>query len=170
MMTRGCAISSASADTNQGRATGDLIIRQCPYVRYHAATGRGPSEFGLLAGAEPLAKVGVEGSNPFARSSPFPTKLSPPFPDPPKSPTAAGFCVTGLGVRERNDTAHCSPKAFLSKLGACPIYSTSFFVRHFRSLASLWNRNISTRAEPRRVCRRLIGLSYAASASSSSWA
>jgi hypothetical protein len=33
-----------------------------------------------------------------------------------------------LGVRERNDTVNLSPNADLSpKLGAWPIYSTSFF-------------------------------------------
>ena len=75
-----------------------------------------------------LAKVGVEGSNPFARSSPLRTKLSPPFSGPPKSPTAAGIRASGLGVRERNDTVNRSPNADLSpKLGAWPIYSTSFF-------------------------------------------
>jgi hypothetical protein len=71
-------------------------------------------------------------------SSPLPYKLSPPFPGPRKSPTAAGFRVTGLGVRERNVTANCSPKGIFSpKLGACPIYSTSFFLSFFSSLLSL---------------------------------
>ena len=61
-------------------------------------------------------------------SSPLRTKLSPPFSGPPKSPTAAGIRASGLGVRERNDTANCSPNGnFSPKLGAWPIYSTSFF-------------------------------------------
>jgi hypothetical protein len=61
-------------------------------------------------------------------SSPLRTKLSPPFSGPRKSPTAAGFWASGLGVRERNDTVNLSPNAdFSPKLGAWPIYSTSFF-------------------------------------------
>src|SRR3954470_100054 len=58
-------------------------------------------------------------------SSPLRTELSPPFSGPQKRPTAAG--TSGLGVRERNDTVNPSPNADLSsKLGAWPIYSTSF--------------------------------------------
>ena len=75
-------------------------------------------------------------SNPFPCSSPLQTKLSPPFSGPPKSPTAAGIRASGLGVRERNDTVSRSPNADLSpKLGAWPIYSTSFFRLHFSALA-----------------------------------
>ena len=76
-------------------------------------------------------------------SSPLRTKLSPPFPGPPKSPTAAGIRLSGLGVRERNDTVNLSPNADLSpKLGAWPIYSTSFFGRDSRRLVLLWNRKV----------------------------
>jgi hypothetical protein len=71
-----------------------------------------------------LAKVGVEGSNPFARSRHPPTKLAPPIPGPQKSPTAGVIRATGLGVRFRNDTANLSLNAVLSpRLGAWPIYS-----------------------------------------------
>jgi hypothetical protein len=74
----------------------------------------------------------------FPCSSPLQTKLSPPFSGPQKSPTAAGIRASGLGVRERNDTANLSPNANLSpKLGAWPFYSTSFFSSVFSSLASL---------------------------------
>jgi len=44
-----------------------------------------------------LAKVGVEGSNPFVRSSPLQTKFSPSFSGPQTSPTAAGFLRDRLG-------------------------------------------------------------------------
>ena len=64
----------------------------------------------------------------FPCSSPLRTKLSAPFLGPQKSPTAAGIRASGLGVRERNDKVNLSPDADLSpKLGAWPIYSTSFF-------------------------------------------
>jgi hypothetical protein len=43
-----------------------------------------------------LAKVGVEGPNPFARSSVAQAEFSPPFPGPLKSPTPAGSCATAF--------------------------------------------------------------------------
>jgi hypothetical protein len=95
----------------------------------------------LLLGT--LGKVGVEGSNPFARSSRRRPKLSPPPSRPLKSPTAAGFCATGSGVRSRNDRPDFSPVGeFSPKLGAWPIYSTSFFGCYFKALASFANRKV----------------------------
>src|SRR5207342_2269456 len=61
-----------------------------------------------------LAKVGVEGSNPFARSSRLGTKSSPQILGPAKTPTAARFLQRGLGVRSRNDTVNRSLNAVLS--------------------------------------------------------
>jgi hypothetical protein len=61
-------------------------------------------------------------------SSVPPAELSPPFPGPLKSPTVAAFRAPGLGVRGRNERPILSPNGDLSpKLGAWPIYSTSFF-------------------------------------------
>jgi hypothetical protein len=74
-----------------------------------------------------LAKVGVEGSNPFARSSPLPAKHSPPRSRPSKTPASRRFCGSSLGFQIRNDTENLSPNAVLSpELGGWPIYSTSF--------------------------------------------
>ena len=99
-----------------------------------------------VSGSRPklnLAKVGVEGSNPFARSSRHRPKLSPRFSDPLKSPTAAGFCASGLGVRDRNERPNLSPTGDLSpKLGGWPIYSTSFFGCDFSRLSSFRIGNI----------------------------
>ena len=90
-----------------------------------------------------LAKVGVEGSNPFARSSRLQPKLSLPFSGPRKSPTAAGIRATGLGFGERNVPANCSRNADLSpELESRPFYSTSFFVSGFSGLASFANRKV----------------------------
>ena len=89
------------------------------------------------------AKVGVEGSNPFARSSRLPAKHSPPILRPRKSPTAAVIRATGLGVRFRNDSENLSLNGVLSpKLGAWPIYSTSFSDSYFSHLASFRARKI----------------------------
>jgi hypothetical protein len=89
------------------------------------------------------AKVEVEGSYPFARSSRRRPKLSPPFPGPQKSPIAAGIRASGLGVRSRNERPNLCPKAHFSpKLGAWPIYSTSFFGSQFNSLVSLASRKV----------------------------
>jgi hypothetical protein len=79
-----------------------------------------------------LAKVGVEGSNPFARSSRFPSKASPPNFEPVKRPGSGQFCGLGLGFLLRNDTRNLSPNGPLSPdLGGWPIYSTSFFLSIF---------------------------------------
>ena len=115
-------------------------------------------------------RLGAEVSNPFPCSSPLRTKLSPPFSGPQKSPTAAGICASGLGVRERNDTVNCSPNADLSpKLGAWPIYSTSFFGSKFNILTSFLRRKVGipfaclpadqtcrTAASPSSSCRRCL--------------
>jgi len=79
----------------------------------------------------------------FPCSSRLHSKLSPPFPGPRESPTAAGIRATGLGFGERNVAANCSPNADLSpKLESRPIYSTSFFVRAFSSLSSFPSRKV----------------------------
>jgi hypothetical protein len=111
-------------------------------MAFRTANGSSSAPFNFRLNAT-LAKVGVEGSNPFARSSRVPAKLSPAFPEPRKSPTAAGIRAAGLGVRERNVTADCSPKGRLSpELGAWPIYSTSLFASSFSSLYSFVNRKV----------------------------
>jgi len=90
-----------------------------------------------------LAKVGVEGSNPFARSSRFSSKLSPPFSGPRKSLTAAGFSELGLVVRRRNVGANLSPNAdFSPEPETWPIYSTSFFAHAFNRLVSFPIRKV----------------------------
>jgi hypothetical protein len=74
-----------------------------------------------------LGKVGVEGSNPFARSSHLPHKLSPPDLEPTERPASGRFCGSGLGLITRNDTGNLSQNGVLSpELGGWPIYSTSF--------------------------------------------
>jgi hypothetical protein len=121
--------------------------QQLPGVRWcgetQRAAGRSPSQRrrsgdSLRGRRRSSQGFGVEGSNPFARSSPLRTKLSPPFSGPRKSPTAAGVRATGLGVRSRNDTPKVSPNAVLSpELESRPFYSASFFAPPFRGLASL---------------------------------
>jgi hypothetical protein len=75
-----------------------------------------------------LAKVGVEGSNPFARSRQSPAKLSPPKFEPSERPAFGRYCASGLGFQFWNDTRILSPDGVLSpKLGSRRIYSTSFF-------------------------------------------
>jgi hypothetical protein len=87
------------------------------------------------------------GSFPCSRYLPY--KLSPPNSGPRKSPTAAGLRGTGLGVRKRNVTVILSPNADLSpKLGAWPIYSTSFFGRDCRRLVLLGSRKVGIPLPP----------------------
>jgi hypothetical protein len=79
----------------------------------------------------------------FPCSSLLQPKLSPPLSGPLNSPTAAGFSAAGFGVRSRNNRPILSPIGeFSPKLGAWPIYSTSFFGSHFSALASFANRKV----------------------------
>jgi hypothetical protein len=58
-----------------------------------------------------------------------------------KSPTVASIRALSLAVRYRNVPAKRSPNGLFSpKLGAWPIYSTSFYGRRFSGLASFLNR------------------------------
>ena len=119
----------------RGKAAVDLMPTKAASAVYLAPSG-------TRWGVEP-AKVGVEGSNPFARSSRNGPKLSPPFSGPRKSPTAASIRALGLGVRRRNVPAKCSPNGLFSpKLGAWPIYSTSFLCSRFNILHSFPVRKI----------------------------
>jgi hypothetical protein len=105
-----------------------------------------------VGGSSPLNRRGAKASvlpqrrldpGSFPCSSRPPSKPSPPFPGPRKSPTAAGIRALGLGVRRRNVTVNCSPNAHSSpELGAWPIYSTSFFPRDFSGLYSLFSRKV----------------------------
>ena len=53
------------------------------------------------------------------------------------------FAHRAWGVRSRNDTPDRSPNSVFSpKLGAWPIYSTSFFGNQFSALASFSNQNV----------------------------
>jgi hypothetical protein len=68
-----------------------------------------------------IAKVGVEGSNPFARSSLAPTNFSPPNYGLAERPRARRFCALGLGFANRNDTRILSLNGGLSPgLGGLP--------------------------------------------------
>jgi hypothetical protein len=89
------------------------------------------------------ARLGAEVSNPSPCSSRHRPKHSPPFSGALKRPTTAGFCASGLCVRDRNERPNLSPTGDLSpKLGAWPIYSTSFFASSFSGLTSLTRRNV----------------------------
>ena len=94
------------------------------------------------------AKVGVEGSNPFRPLQSARNEI-----------LSADFGTSknaNCHVRNRNDTVNRSPNAVLSpKLGAWPVYSTSFFVRYFRRVASLTNRKVGI---PFACCSRGRGL------------
>jgi hypothetical protein len=121
--------SRATAVSNRGtQSTIPAFDRADLSMRGHDT---GPVRLPAHGEGRTIPNIGVEGSHPVTRSSPRWTKLSPPFPEPPRSRTAAGYCWRGLGVRYRNDTANFSPNADLSpRLGAWPIYSTSFFADH----------------------------------------
>ena len=76
-----------------------------------------------VGGSSPLNRRGAKASvlpqrrldpGSFPCSSRPPSKPSPPFPGPRKSPTAAGIRALGLGVRRRNVTVNCSPNAHSS--------------------------------------------------------
>jgi hypothetical protein len=79
----------------------------------------------------------------FPCSSRHSPKLSPPFSGPRNSPTAASIRAFGLGVRLQNVPEKRSPNGLFSpKLGAWPIYSTSFFDISFSGLASFVSRKV----------------------------
>ncbi len=95
----------------------------------------------ISLGSYSLAKVGVEGSNPFARSSQLRSKVSLPFSGSEKAHSRRHLRGSGFG--KRNVPANCSPNAELSpELESRPFYSTSFFLSGFRGLASLANRKV----------------------------
>jgi len=73
----------------------------------------------------------------YRRSSLRPPNLSPPIRCPPKWPASGRVCRYGLGFLHRNKRPILSPKpAFSPKLGAWPIYSTSFLA----VISGIWCR------------------------------
>jgi hypothetical protein len=96
-----------------------------------------------------IAKVGVEGSNPFARSRQTLAKHSPSNFGPRKRLGSGRFCASGLGFVDRNDTENLSLNGRLSpELGGWPIYSTSFFLSIFNVIKFTRSREVAVPCAP----------------------
>ena len=77
-----------------------------------------------------LAKVGVEGSNPFARSSPLRTKLSPTFSGRQKAQLPQAFARQAWGFESRTRYGKSlSECRFVSEAWGLPVFDSSKLFR-----------------------------------------
>ena len=121
----GFPVELAGASSSEKLNAGKLLCRHKVSRRFYPA----PADWDL-------PRLGSRVRNPFARSSRPEAKLSPPYPGQLKSPTPAA-CVTGLGVRHRNELPNLTPNSKSSKAWLGPFLSQAFS----RAISMTWCRS-----------------------------